>query len=113
MKGESHMLDIKFIQDNRERVQRAADVRGLNVSVSELLMLDGKRLELLRQVEALRQQRNAHSGRIGQLLQAGQAAEAEVLKDAVRESNEMLTIHESQLADVQQQHEALMLQIPM
>ena len=52
------MLDIQFIRENRDLVARKATEKNINVDLDQLLGFDEKRLELLRQVEALRQERN-------------------------------------------------------
>jgi seryl-tRNA synthetase len=52
------MLDIQFIRENRDLVARKATEKNINVDLDQLLGFDEKRMELLRQVEALRQERN-------------------------------------------------------
>lgn len=52
------MLDIRFIRENPELVQQAADNKGYDVSISELLKSDESRRSLLAHVEELRAQRN-------------------------------------------------------
>ncbi len=54
------MLDIQFIRDNPELVQRKTEEKGYkDISIAELLKLDEQRRELLTVVEDLRAQRNA------------------------------------------------------
>ncbi len=52
------MLDIQFIRENRQVVQKSADGKNISVDIDKLLTLDEKRRELLQQIEKLRQQRN-------------------------------------------------------
>ena len=56
------MLDIKFIRDHPEEVQKNVDFRGGKVSVVEVMELDLKRRELIQQVEKIRAERNGSSG---------------------------------------------------
>lgn len=48
------MLDIKFIRENADAVQRAAQQKGLTFGVAELLAVDEKRRELIQKSETLR-----------------------------------------------------------
>lgn len=52
------MLDIQFIRDNAQQVKDAATAKNVAVDVDQLLELDFKRRELLREVEKLRKARN-------------------------------------------------------
>lgn len=56
------MLDIKFVRDNPDLVQKNVDFRGGKVSVSQVLDADKKYLDLLQKVEAIRATRNLRSG---------------------------------------------------
>lgn len=53
------MLDIQFIRDNPELVQKKSAEKGYKVSVSELLELDTDRRNKVTQIEELRARRNA------------------------------------------------------
>ena len=52
------MLDIKFIRENADLVQKSANDKGYKVDIAALLQLDDERRDLQKQVEALREQRN-------------------------------------------------------
>ena len=52
------MLDVKFIRENAELVQKSAEEKGYKINVKEVLELDDKRKKELSQVEELRRQRN-------------------------------------------------------
>lgn len=59
------MLDIQFIRENAEVVQRKSEEKGYkNVNITQLLGFDDKRRELLAQVEELRRQRNGLSAQV-------------------------------------------------
>jgi seryl-tRNA synthetase len=55
------MLDIKFIRDNPEIVQRNTQNKGYDVSISRLLEVDEKRRSLQQSIDLLRQERNSIS----------------------------------------------------
>ena len=55
------MLDIQFIRDNREQVERAAINKNITINLEELLVLDEKRRSLIQQIDEKRRQRNEHA----------------------------------------------------
>lgn len=76
------MLDIRFIRDNAELVQKCAKQKGYDVDVRKLLELDEKRRGLQEKIEELRAKRNelADSAK-GTKPSADQIAEGKKLKD--------------------------------
>lgn len=52
------MLDVKFIRENVDLVEKSAKEKGYKVDVREVLALDDKRKEVLTVVEKLRRERN-------------------------------------------------------
>ncbi len=52
------MLELAFIRDNQELVQKSAKSKNIDINISELLKLDDRRSELIGQTEALRHERN-------------------------------------------------------
>lgn len=60
----SHMLDIRYIRENSDKVQQAAKSKGYDVSISDLLRLDDERRNLQQQVDELREKRNANAAKM-------------------------------------------------
>jgi seryl-tRNA synthetase len=58
------MLDIRFIRENPEKVQKSAEEKGYSVSVNDLLKLDDERRELQGQVDDLRKKRNDNAAKM-------------------------------------------------
>jgi seryl-tRNA synthetase len=58
------MLDIRFIRENSEKVQKSAEEKGYSVSVKDLLKLDNERRELQGQVDDLRKKRNDNAAKM-------------------------------------------------
>lgn len=58
------MLDIKFIREHRDVVKAAARKKKIDVDVDKLIRLDDERLEVLRELEALRAEQNFQSKNI-------------------------------------------------
>lgn len=52
------MLDIQFIRDNKEKIQEAARAKQLDFDVEELLLVDGERLQYLKEVEEMNSLKN-------------------------------------------------------
>ena len=72
------MLDIKFIRENREKVEDSLRKRGAGEKLDTLLALDKKRREILTGVESLKHQRNKASDEIASLKREGKEAEDKI-----------------------------------
>lgn len=55
------MLDIRYIRENPEKVQKNAEAKGYSLSVADLLAADENRRTLQQQVDELREKRNLNS----------------------------------------------------
>lgn len=106
------MLDIRYIRDHAEELQRTARVKGVEVSIPRLLELDDRRRGLMKEIEQLRHGRNRASAKIGKLAAGGETAEAERLKAEVKWNNETLVRLEEQQAEVETAYAALMQLVP-
>ena len=66
------MLDIKRIRENLEDIKKAMDRRGeKEFNLDEVVELDDKRKELLKEVEVLKNKMNVESKKIPQLIKEG------------------------------------------
>lgn len=103
------MLDIKFIRENKDIVQAAAQKKHLSFDVEELLSVDKMRLELLTSVEQLRSEQNKLSDKVAfatdSVVRAGFIEEVRVLK-------EILKIKEEDLKEKMHAWQKLMLSVP-
>jgi seryl-tRNA synthetase len=61
------MLDIKYIRDETEEAEARLSKRGEGIDLAGLKALDTKRRTLLKEVEALKEERNRVSGEVGRL----------------------------------------------
>ena len=52
------MLELKFIRENREKVEEMLKNRNSNLTLDEFFQLDDERREILGEVEALKQTLN-------------------------------------------------------
>ncbi len=106
------MLDVEFLRKNPEFVKERLGLRREDYPrlVDEALRLDGERRSILRELEALRAERNALSKEIGRRKSKGeQTAE---LEGKVKEIKEKIEGLESQLSKVEEQLKSVMLSIP-
>ena len=100
------MLDIRFIRDNADAVQAAADHKGYEVSIPQLLQVDDQRRQLQQQVDALRQRRNTLSAQ----LKGGQPDTQ--LIDQGKQLKTELAGHEDRLRLVEAQYNQLLQAVP-
>lgn len=102
------MLDIKFIRENRDLVKKAAQKKHIKIDVDRLLQLDRERLDLLRDIEALRTEQNKQSEAIKNM----NGAEREQAIITVRTIKESLKEKEPQYKKIKEKWQLLMYQIP-
>lgn len=102
------MLDIKYIRDNADKVQKAAQEKNIKISIEELLMIDRERVVLMQEIEKLQAQKNMLNDRMKMAATEDRAAIIAEGK-AIKEQTE---VKEPQLAQLQKQFDALMVQVP-
>ncbi|MGD9329734.1 MAG: serine--tRNA ligase [Desulfobacterales bacterium] len=104
------MLEIKYIRQNLNAVQRAVETRGDHIDWSALIDADDNRKKILSEIEALRHQRNVVSEQIAKMKKSGEGAEENVA--AMREvSNRIKALDVDLTANEAVTHSVLM-QIP-
>ncbi|MBJ6131744.1 serine--tRNA ligase [Ochrobactrum sp. Q0168] len=84
------MLDIKWIRENPEDLDKALAKRGAGPLSSQLIALDEKRRENVGKVQAAQERRNAASKEIGKAMAEKDAATADRLKAEVSELKNFL-----------------------
>ncbi len=100
------MLDIQFIRENAELVQKKSEQKGYKVSVAELLELDTERRTRLTQVEELRARRNALTVEMkGQRPSDEQVAAGKLLKEEI-------AARETELSAIEAKYSPLLISIP-
>ncbi|MCD6570595.1 MAG: serine--tRNA ligase [Deltaproteobacteria bacterium] len=72
------MLDLKFIRQNKELVQKALDNRGESISIDKLLELDKQRRTLIQKGDELKAKRNKYSLEIASAKRQGKDADKEI-----------------------------------
>lgn len=107
------MLELRFVRENLELVRQKCELRRLDPAVlGRFSQVDGQRLKLLTQVEALKNQRNTVSKEIAQLKKEGadEAAGARIL--AMKAVAEQIKGLDAKLTGIEEELQAIVLTIP-
>ncbi|OGU27245.1 MAG: serine--tRNA ligase [Ignavibacteria bacterium GWA2_54_16] len=99
------MLDLKFIRDNAELVQRGAEAKGMTIDIPTILSLDEQRRKLIQEGEALKAKRNEVSAQIGKAKKSGgdasdAIAEMEAVKNRIQALDADLRTTEAKLNEL-------------
>ena len=108
------MLDIRVIRENPEHVKERVRLRGGEhwMLVDRVLECDEKRRKIETEKQALSQERNSSSKKIGALLKEGKKEEADVIKARMTELGERLRELEAAATAAAEEQEQLLLSIP-
>ena len=99
--NDDNMLDVKFIRENLELVEKSAKEKGYKTNIKEVLALDDKRKDILTEVEALRTRRNEIASKMkGGKPSADLIAEGKAIKAELSEKEQALSSIESELEDL-------------
>lgn len=100
------MLDIQFIRDNRQLVERKANEKNINININKLIEADEKRRNLLKEVEGLRRQRNELSAKN----KSGKPSDEDIATG--KKLKDDLVVNEAKLEDIEKEFNLLMRQVP-
>lgn len=103
------MIDIRSIRENPKEVQEAIRSLGADAPIDEIVRLDGRRRDILQELEDLRHQRNVTSKQIGQMKDDGKRQE---LIEEMGGVNDSIKGFETELREVETNLEELMYQVP-
>lgn len=106
------MLDIKFLRENSEKVQKAAKDKGIEIDIAHILEIDSKYRELSVKVQNLREERNKAARLQSPHAQAGGGqAKSQNIEEGKRIKTE-LEVDENALKAVEQELNEWLLKIP-
>ncbi len=103
------MLDIKFIRENKDIVQRGADKKKVKISIDKLMSLDDSRLKILKEVEDLRSEVNKVSNNISRNQDSNLKTQ---LIEEMRIVKEDIKSKEEKLKNITEEWQKLMLEVP-
>jgi seryl-tRNA synthetase len=104
------MLEIKFVRQNLETVQKALETRGQSADLDAFKTCDDERRAILQELEALRHQRNVVSDQIAEMKKAGDNADTVVAK--MREVSSKIKTLDKALAEILETFEDILLGLP-
>ncbi len=104
------MLELKFIRENREKVEEMLRNRNSNLTLDEFFQLDDKRRAILGEVEALKQKRNQESTEIARLKKEKQ--DASVLIEEMGKVSAQIKELDAKLAEVEEKLTYIQMTIP-
>lgn len=104
------MLDARFIKENVEAVKEALKKRNYEFPLADFLAIEEKRMEVMREVEELRNRRNVVSEEIGRLKR--QKADASSQLEEMKAVAEKIKSLDDRLRAVEEESRALILTIP-
>jgi seryl-tRNA synthetase len=93
------VLDLRYIRENMELVQKGCARRGADADLEALLELDNRRRRLLPRLDSLREQRNQASAQIAEAKKQGRDASA-LLTDMKKVGDEIKEL-EQELAPIE------------
>lgn len=107
------MLDIKFVRENPDLVDKACESRqNAHWDREKFFELDEERRSVIAEVEALQAARNSASKQIGQLMREGKKEEAEAKKAEVAANKERISTLDDRRAAVEKELFDLVAAIP-
>lgn len=104
------MLDIRLIRENPELVNQALQRRKSNLSIDDISRIDMLRLELLKEEEGLRSQRNQITQQIA--LTRKEGGDTEAIQQQSRALSERIKEIEQQKESLASQQSNLLLEMP-
>jgi seryl-tRNA synthetase len=102
------MLDIKFIRENKEEVQKSCKLRNIDCNIEKLLEIDEKRLKLMKEVEEMNAEKNTISS---EMKKADNERKQEIIEQS-KKIKENLSKKEPELKKIKEEFEKLMDKIP-
>ncbi len=108
------MLTVKYIADNKEHVISALAVKNFEAAeiVEKVIALDTERKSLKSQSDNAQAEMNALSKEIGGLFKSGKIEEANAAKAKTADMKENIKTFSAKLSEVEQELQALLVQIP-
>ena len=104
------MLEIKFVRQNLETIQKALAARGHSSDLDAFKTCDDERRSILQELEALRHQRNVVSDQIAEMKKAGENADSVVAE--MREVSTRIKSLDKSLVQTQETLEKMLLGMP-
>ena len=103
------MLDIKFIEENKDAAQEAANSKKIKINIDDLLDVNNSRKQVQQEIEFLRQKRNE----IADKIKKSQGKPDENLIKEGREIKEKIFSLEKDFKEIEERYLGLMAKVPI
>ncbi len=100
------MLDIKFIRENKEAVEKNCELRNIRCDIDRLLELDEKRRKMIKEIDELKEKKNKLSDEMKN------TSDKEAIIARGKEIKEKLEKMESEFEEVEKEYKNLIMKIP-
>lgn len=104
------MLDLKLLRDNPEFVKAGIAKKNTNVNIDQILSIDARRRDIIREVDALKATRNKASEEIAKMKKAGQPADDAIA--AMRKVGDDIAAKDAELRTVEDEMTSALKWIP-
>ncbi len=104
------MLDVKFVTENPDEVKAAMATRSGSYDVDAVLVLHGKRKELIKKTEAMKAERNRATEEVAKLKKSGGDASETIAR--VKADNQIIKETDEELSRVEKDLKDALLNIP-
>ena len=104
------MLDIKFIRENRDTVERMLEQRGYDMELETIVSRDQQRRESIQEVESLKHERKVVSEQIAQMKKKGE--DASQIISRMRQVSQRIKELDGKLAELDNEINRSLLLIP-
>jgi len=104
------MHDLKFLRQNRERVEAGIALKGATVDLARFYQIEERRLAVLHETEQLKARRNAETEAIAAKKRARENADAEIA--SMREVGDRIKALDTELRTLEEESESLAAWIP-
>ena len=104
------MLDIKFIRENRDTVERMLEQRGYDMELETIVSRDQQRRESIQEVESLKHERKVVSEQIAQMKKKGE--DASQIIGRMRQVSQRIKELDGKLAELDNEINRSLLLIP-
>jgi len=104
------MLDIKIIRENPDLVRESLGKRNLKIDLEGFLKIDAERLSILKELEALRAERNKANDEISKLLKDKKDAKPKII--SMKDISEKIGDFENKAKELELELDKIILTIP-
>jgi seryl-tRNA synthetase len=108
--SESPMLDLGYVRDHRDAIEKMGRDRGITLDLAPFLAVDNERRQLITLTERLKAERNKASHEIARLKSSGE--DASMILARMKEVAEQIKGHDQHITELDERLRQFLLSIP-